>query len=346
HRQAWIDQPLYRSLLGSNQFRFKPKASRGFALAGIGLNHPGDLGRRGIEQAGHFGRGGLDQPDQLGSQLVQRRPRGQGLDAVGGQGGPPPRSTQDDEPFVRLGEVDGDLGRHHRVPRIGDQGRPLEQGRDRGDVRAIKSDLGEAVLRDLHRAARVPHLPTQILHLGNAEARIVSYDNDVRGLEGRIERRDELLLARSIHRILSRSAEPALLGRAIRLVAPAAPTLRKRGRDGASMPWPGWRLARPPVSARTDAGEPEPVSPVYAGPAGLRRKGIRHFDAALPPRCGPNLVASQANPRDGELSRLPRHLQSWTGRPRHRGPQPSARANPDETLRGSLAGTAYPPFGR
>ena len=104
---------------------------------------------------------------------------------------------------MSLGEVDGGLGCRYRIPRKSDQGRPLEEGRDRRDIRAIKSDPGEAVLRDLHRRARKLHLPTQSLHLGDGEARVMSYDDDVRGLEGRVERRDELLFARSIHWILS-----------------------------------------------------------------------------------------------------------------------------------------------
>ena len=54
-----------------------------------------------------------------------------------------------------LGESHGGLGRRHRIARISDQGRPLEQGTDRGDVRAFESNLGEPVLGDLN-AARQP----------------------------------------------------------------------------------------------------------------------------------------------------------------------------------------------
>ena len=40
------------------------------------------------------------------------------------------RAAEDDELVVILGEGYGGLGRRHRIVRIGDQGRPLEQGAD------------------------------------------------------------------------------------------------------------------------------------------------------------------------------------------------------------------------
>ena len=54
----------------------------------------------------------------------------------------------------------------------------------------------------------------------------MSDDDDVRGLESRVERRDELLLARSIHWILSDRRLTPCEGRS-RLVAPAAPASLK-----------------------------------------------------------------------------------------------------------------------
>src|SRR5581483_12458641 len=79
----------------------------------------------------------------------------------------------------------------------------LEQGRDGGSVGAFKSDFGETVLRDLHGGARLLHLHAQSLHLGDREAGVMSDDDDVRGLEDLVERRDELLFFRSIHSKLS-----------------------------------------------------------------------------------------------------------------------------------------------
>jgi hypothetical protein len=100
---------------------------------------------------------------------------------------------------VRLGEVGGDLGRRDRIARGGDQGRSLEQGTDGRDVRAFESDLGEAVLRDLHGGAGLPHLLAQSLHLGDRETGIVRDDDDVGGLEDPVQRRDGRFLFRSIH---------------------------------------------------------------------------------------------------------------------------------------------------
>ena len=45
-------------------------------------------------------------------------------------------------------------------------------------------------------------LRTQVLHLGNRETRIVSHNHDTGCLEDTIERRDGLLLGRSIHSLL------------------------------------------------------------------------------------------------------------------------------------------------
>src|SRR4051812_34413728 len=161
-------------LVGSNQNCEFRSALRGFALAGIGLDHARDLGGRSGDDLGDLGGRGLDQADQSGAQFVERRQRGECLDAVRVQAGLAHRPTEDHETVVTLGKVDGDLGRRHRVARIGDHGRPLEQGHDGGDVRAIESDLGEAVFRDLHAGARLLHLPSQSLHLGHREAGIVS----------------------------------------------------------------------------------------------------------------------------------------------------------------------------
>src|SRR5438067_7451357 len=45
----------------------------------------------------------------------------------------------------------------------------LQQGTDGRDVGAFESDLGEAVLRDLHGSAGLPHLLAQLLHLGDRD---------------------------------------------------------------------------------------------------------------------------------------------------------------------------------
>ena len=160
------------------------QAARAFAaLGGIGLDHAGDLGGRGIDHLRDLGRRRLDEADDLGPQLVERRQGGERLDPVRVERGLPHRSAKNDETLVGLGEIDGNLGRRDRIAGEGDQGRPLQQGRDRGDVAAFKSDLGEAVFRDLHARASLLHLPTQNLHLGDRKAGIMSNDNDIGGLE-------------------------------------------------------------------------------------------------------------------------------------------------------------------
>src|SRR5438067_12161806 len=75
----------------------------------------------------------------------------------------------------------------------------LQQGTDGRDVGAFESDLGEAVLRDLHGSAGLPHLLAQLLHLGDRETGIVSDNDDVRGLEDPVQRLNGRFLFRSIH---------------------------------------------------------------------------------------------------------------------------------------------------
>ncbi len=63
---------------------------------------------------------------------------------------------------------------------MSDQGRPLEQGTDRSDVRVFDSNLSEAVLGDLNFGARLPHLLAQPLHLGDGQAGIMRHDHNRR----------------------------------------------------------------------------------------------------------------------------------------------------------------------
>src|SRR5205807_2058768 len=104
-----------RSVITDSPFSVRTKclrrASRRLALAGVGLNDPGKLARGCVEELGHLRRRCLDKPDDLGPQLIERRQGGERLDTVRVQGGRSHRSAEDDEPLVRLGEVDGDLGR-------------------------------------------------------------------------------------------------------------------------------------------------------------------------------------------------------------------------------------------
>src|SRR5256885_9968997 len=60
-------------------------------------------------------RSSLDQADQPGAQFIERRQRGQGLDAVGIQGGLAHRSAEDDELVVSLDRKSTRLNSSHLV---------------------------------------------------------------------------------------------------------------------------------------------------------------------------------------------------------------------------------------
>src|SRR5258708_16704698 len=99
-----------KSAIVTLSFRFELQRdlvspSGGFALVGIGLNHPRNLRGRSIGELRNLGRRRLNEADELGAQFVKRRQRGKRLDPVGIQGGPAQRSAQDNEFLVRLGEV-------------------------------------------------------------------------------------------------------------------------------------------------------------------------------------------------------------------------------------------------
>ena len=131
-----------------------------------------------MDELGDLGRRGLDEADELGAQFVEGRQRGQGLDAIRFRAVlpiAPPRMTS---LSLALAKSTATLGAATGSLRIGQQRRALQKGPDRGDVRAFESDLGEAVLGDLHGGAGLPHLRTQLLHVGDREAGIVSDDDD------------------------------------------------------------------------------------------------------------------------------------------------------------------------
>src|SRR5215470_11993895 len=169
----------------------------------MSLNDARELGRGSVRQLGELGRGRNEQTHELGAQFVERGQRGKRLHAIDIQDGFAHRAAEDDELLVRLGEFDGNLRRRDRIVRSSNHGRSLQKGTDGGDVSAFKSNLGETVLRDLHRCASLPHLRTQLLHLDDSEAGIVGNDGNVRGLEDLVERYDRVLFCRSFHSKLS-----------------------------------------------------------------------------------------------------------------------------------------------
>src|SRR5262245_29745105 len=169
----------------------------------MSLNDARELGRGSVRELGDLGRGRNEQAHDLAAQFVERGQRGKRLHAIDIQDGFAHRAAEDDELLVRLGEFDGNLRRRDRILGSSDHGRPLQKGTDGGDVSAFKSNFGETVLRDLHRCASLPHLRTQLLHLGDGEAGIVGHDGNVRGLEDLVERYDRVLFCRSFHSKLS-----------------------------------------------------------------------------------------------------------------------------------------------
>ena len=142
----------------------------------------------------------------------------------------------------------------------------------RGNVRAFKSDLGETVLRDLHRGAGLPHLLAQDLHLGDGEAGIVSDDDDVGGLEDLLQRRHLLCFCRSIHKLSPVGG--SVLGHEGRRLRPAVPASRN-AEAGTTLSCPAScaaACATEGPTVRTDHG---PVARTAIGLTRLCRRSIK-----------------------------------------------------------------------
>ena len=174
-----------------------------------------------------------------------------------------------------LGKVDGDLRRSYRSPEKAMMVGPLSRDAIEADVAAFKSDLGQAVFRDLHAGARQLHLLAQILHLDDREAGIVSDDDDVGGLEDLPHRGHLLAFAAR-----STASSLRLAGRLMRDYAGLMPVVRHGGTTRKPAP-PS--AATPPRFTRFEPKGIRPEgtyvprrvyprsSPVYAGPCELSR---------------------------------------------------------------------------
>ena len=164
---------------------------------------------------------------------------------------------------------------------MGDQGRPLEKGPDRSDVRAFESNLGEAVLGDLHGRASLLHLLAQTLHLGDGQAGIMRHDHHRRLREDVVESRNRFFLFRSVHgaHFSGRRVSPPVAH-----AAPREPHGLERRDDLRLSPELGRTQRRTEGSNRIQpAGKPagleNPVVPVYAGPLGpFGPSGIKRLD--------------------------------------------------------------------
>ena len=173
-----------------------------------------------------------------------------------------------------------------------------------GSVGVLERNLGETVFRDLHLSARLLHLLTQNLHLGDGEAGIVSHHHDVRGLEDPAQFGDGLRFCRSIHCKLF----PVMTARRMSQEPPGCyqPSrfLSSRAANRA-----GRRSSKPAPRNMTFGHEPGIRGSNQLGAAvRLRKLG------SLPRLCWPFVArpASQA----GRIKRRlrPRRRQSWTGR--------------------------------
>src|SRR5216684_8151243 len=143
------------------------------------------------------------------------------------------------------------------------------------DVRAFESFFRQAVLRDFHPGPALLHLPAQYRHLSDGEARVVS-DHDRGGvLENAVQRRDHLLLLRSVHFL-----SPVGVFRIRKTpVAPCRPVfcLVGSGTGRRSKALSPWAFLRGGAAGRcwfepTKGFRPKPVFPVSCRPFRIKRR--------------------------------------------------------------------------
>src|ERR1700687_402970 len=142
------------------------------------------------------------------------------------------------------------------------------------DVRAFESFFRQAVLRDFHPGPALLHLPAKYRHLSDGEARVVS-DHDRGGvLENAVQRRDHLLLLRSVHFLSPVGASGRSGKRRLHLAGPSSAFAGQRNGSTFQSPVP---LGLPPRrsgpagagSNRLRAFARNRFSPSHAGPFGL-----------------------------------------------------------------------------
>src|SRR5438105_2130017 len=111
------------------------------------------------------------------------------------------------------------------------------------------------------------------------------------------------------------------------------------------MPCPRMRQSRRRYRLEPMRGDPEPVSPVYAGPAGPSAEFVSRFQRrTMPPSCGPDLIPSTAKACGRGIKPVARHLQSWTGLGQGVAALALHPEEPGEPLTSVLTRTANPPF--
>src|ERR1700730_10621704 len=144
------------------------------------------------------------------------------------------------------------------------------------DVRAFESFFRQAVLRDFHPGSTLLHLPAQYRHLGDGEARVVS-DHDRGGvLENAVQRRDHLLLLRSVHFLSPVGVSGRSGKRRLHLAGPSS-AFAGSGTGRRSKALSPWAFLRGGAAGRCwfepiKGFRPKPVFPVSCRPFRIKRR--------------------------------------------------------------------------
>ena len=109
------------------------------------------------------------------------------------------RSADDHELVVDLGVIDGNPCGRHRILRVGDDCRPLEEFDDACSVRIFQCQLRQPVFGYLDRSARFFHAFAEFGHVGNRHAGVVGDDDRTCVFQRGMKLIDELFFSSSIH---------------------------------------------------------------------------------------------------------------------------------------------------
>ena len=100
---------------------------------------------------------------------------------------------------MRLGEIDGHLGRRDGVSGSRKRGRARQQVADRLVARALERNQGKSVLRNFELSAGIAHLQAQVRGLRDRQTEIAGDHNHARLGEDVLQLGDQIGFLRTIH---------------------------------------------------------------------------------------------------------------------------------------------------
>src|SRR4051794_17326447 len=204
--ESWSTSALMSAICNSLCGAIAPIScvdERGRGLCGflgrICREDPCQLSARLVDRAGDLARGRLDEAHDGRAQLIERGKLGKRPDSVYVEDRVAHRAADDLELVVRLGEIDGHLGRRDGVSGSRKRGRALQQVTDRLIASLLERNQGKSVLRNFELSACIAHPQAQVRGLRHRQTEVAGDHNDARVGEDLLQLGDQIGFLRTIH---------------------------------------------------------------------------------------------------------------------------------------------------